>query len=265
MECTICESNAERVFEHKVLGRHHVAYHLCPNCGFLFTEKPHWLEEAYVDAVSATDTGILRRNIEVSAQVSALLFACFPATARFLDFAGGYGLLTRLMRDAGFDFWWSDRYCTNLFARGFEANEDDVFDAVTAIEVFEHVHEPADLTRRLCEVTSRSPFIVLTTNLYGTKPPDPSWWYYSFETGQHVSFYQRRTLECLAKLNGLHFLSHAGIHVLTRKRLNRRLFEFVVGRASGIARLLLRRCRNTLTFEDHQRIVRTLTSPKRDS
>ncbi len=38
----------------------------------------------------------------------------------FLDYAGGYGVFTRLMRDIGFDFYWHDPYTQNLFANGFE-------------------------------------------------------------------------------------------------------------------------------------------------
>jgi len=36
----------------------------------------------------------------------------------FLDYAAGYGLFVRLMRDAGYNFRWSDLYCQNLL---FEA------------------------------------------------------------------------------------------------------------------------------------------------
>jgi len=32
----------------------------------------------------------------------------------FLDYAAGYGLFVRLMRDAGYNFRWSDLYCQNL-------------------------------------------------------------------------------------------------------------------------------------------------------
>jgi len=37
----------------------------------------------------------------------------------FLDYAAGYGLFVRLMRDAGYNFRWSDLYCQNLFVRGW--------------------------------------------------------------------------------------------------------------------------------------------------
>jgi hypothetical protein len=35
----------------------------------------------------------------------------------FVDIGGGYGLLTRLMRDRGFDFYWKDPHCENIFAK----------------------------------------------------------------------------------------------------------------------------------------------------
>ena len=36
-----------------------------------------------------------------------------------LDIGGGTGLLTRLLRDVGFEAQWSDEYCDNIFAQGF--------------------------------------------------------------------------------------------------------------------------------------------------
>jgi len=36
---------------------------------------------------------------------------------------------------------------------------------------------------------------IFTTELFEGTPPAPShWWYYSFETGQHIAFFQRRAL-----------------------------------------------------------------------
>ena len=34
----------------------------CPKCGYVQTETPYWLEQAYVHAINRSDTGLLRRN-----------------------------------------------------------------------------------------------------------------------------------------------------------------------------------------------------------
>jgi hypothetical protein len=50
---------------------------------------------------------------------------------------GGYGMFVRLMRDGGFDFHREDPLCDNLFAQGFDRQDDGTFELVTAFEVFE--------------------------------------------------------------------------------------------------------------------------------
>ena len=118
--CRLCGQTAALAFETRVLRRHRARYFLCSFCGYLHSEEPYWLEEAYRTPISIPDTGVVQRNLVNAWRLSALLFCIADAKGRFVDLAGGYGLLTRMMRDNGFDFYWSDRYCENLFARGFE-------------------------------------------------------------------------------------------------------------------------------------------------
>ena len=47
----------------------------------------------------------------------------FNKNVAYLDVDGGYGMLTRLMRDYGFHFYWTDPYCQNILARGFEVEK----------------------------------------------------------------------------------------------------------------------------------------------
>jgi len=62
-----------------------------------------------------------------------------------VEFAGGYGLLTRLMRDRGFDFHWHDRIARTSSLVVFEWDELEgkiSSRALTAFEVIEHVSNP---------------------------------------------------------------------------------------------------------------------------
>jgi hypothetical protein len=43
--------------------------------------------------------------------------------SQYLDLAEDYGRLTRLTRDAGFEFCWLDLYCQNIMTNGLEANK----------------------------------------------------------------------------------------------------------------------------------------------
>lgn len=99
------------VFSAQVLGKYPADFERCASCGFLRIVNPHWLEEAYSGAIAATDTGLVARNIDVARKLAVFLYFVLPGrgAGRFLDVAGGYGMLTRLMRDYGFDFYWSDK------------------------------------------------------------------------------------------------------------------------------------------------------------
>lgn len=227
MNCKICRNNIIFSFQAKVLKKYDVRYFHCPNCGFLQTEEPYWLEEAYGNAIADADTGLVLRNLYLSKILSTLLFFLFDQEGKYLDIAGGYGMLTRLMRDAGFDYYWSDKYCENFLARGFEAVADSCFTAVTAFEVLEHVIDPLDfVTESMAQAKSRT--IIFSTELFDGVPPQPdSWWYYTFGTGQHISFYQRQTLQIIAEKLRLNCYSNGSIHLFTDKKINSTAYRFL--------------------------------------
>jgi hypothetical protein len=210
----------EERFRATILNRHPVAYYQCRECGYLATESPYWLDEAYQSPINASDTGILRRNAELSRLTAVFLFALYGRSGKFVDYAGGYGILTRMMRDLGFDFYWHDPHCPNLFARGFEYTQDGRKpDLLTCYEAFEHfVDPPAELEKML----ALSGDILFTTELLPHTVPRPEeWWYYGLDHGQHISFYSRKTLEHLAERHHLNLYTDGrSFHFLTdRKKL----------------------------------------------
>lgn len=245
------------MFSRLVLRRHLVAYYFCDVCGLLQTEPPYWLEEAYGEPIASTDTGVVSRNITAARRLAPILHSIDP-TARYLDAGAGYGFFVRRMRDLGFDFRWDDPHSPNLFARGFERAEGDTFRAVTAIEVAEHLPDPLGwIQDTLRSASSRT--ILFTTSLFA-REPDPEWWYLSCETGQHVSFYQRRTLRTMAARLGLRSLSHGVLHAFTELDTPQWKFATLVSRASGLAWALQRRTMMSRTFPDHVAVRKALGS-----
>jgi hypothetical protein len=230
-----------------------VDFFRCGSCGFVQTEEPRWLEEAYSDAINVFDMGIMERNIRLSRLCGPFLSVFFNANQRFLDYGGGYGIFTRLMRDAGFDFYHYDKLCVNLLARGFEHDVANSigYEAVTAFEVFEHLVEPMD---DILEILKFSDNIFFTTELiYESPPPLDNWWYYGTEHGQHISFYTKRTLETVARRLALQFYTDGkSFHLLTRKRLSSAVFQLMSNRriSTGL-NLLLRK--KSLLFEDYKK------------
>jgi len=226
LKCKVCESDSHQFAVAKVLCKYEVDYFKCSNCGFVQTEEPYWLEEAYSQPIASSDVGLAFRNLSFSQITQKLLFNFFNHQARFLDYGGGYGLFVRLMRDAGFDFYWLDKFCQNIFAQGFEidAAANNQFELVTAFEVFEHLVHPINDLEELLKISRN---ILLSTELLPESNPKPDeWWYYVLHEGQHVSLYTTKSLSILAAKFNLNLYSNgSSLHLLTEKELPDDLFQ----------------------------------------
>lgn len=213
--CPVSQTPMEFAFKETVLGRLNVSYYSCPVCGLLQTEAPYWLEEAYQQPISSGDTGLVARNIENSLFLQTLLALTFPANARYVDLAGGYGLLTRLLRDKGFDCFTTDPYCPNLFASTFEPPASFSADALFAFEVLEHIYNPLEFIDQQFEKYDCRTLVFSTLTFQAPRPPK-DWWYYAFDAGQHITFYERRSLEFLAaRLHCRYYQVNPGLHVIS--------------------------------------------------
>lgn len=218
MNCKICNSQAKPLFKKKVLGKYDVQYYLCANCGFMQTEKPYWLKEAYSDAITAQDVGLVQRNLNLVKTTKKVISNNFDITAKFLDWGGGYGLFTRLMRDEGLDFYHHDPYCENLFAKSFEGQGNN-YELVTSFEVLEHLEDPV---ASFADMFSFGDSLLFTEELI---PPNniAEWWYIAPEHGQHISFFSRKSLELVAEKYGAHVVSKENLHLMTKKVMNIKL------------------------------------------
>jgi hypothetical protein len=94
--CKICSAKMAGAFRARVLGRHDVRYLYCPSCQHLRTEEPYWLEQAYTEAITRADTGLVVRNLDIARLLGGILYTYFRRDGQFLDTAGGTGLLTRI-------------------------------------------------------------------------------------------------------------------------------------------------------------------------
>lgn len=211
--CSVCRGANRFAFEQPLLGRM-VSYFDCPNCGYFQTESPYWLEEAYASAINEVDTGILWRNQLNVRRVVMTLLAFGRLGGSVVDHAGGYGILVRLLRNAGVAARWRDKYCQNLLARGFEAT-DTSYDVLTAFEVFEHLEDPL---HELGSVLEIAPVVLLSTELVpGVGTPSTDWWYLGPEHGQHIGFARLKTFKWMADEVGCYFASDGrSLHLFSK-------------------------------------------------
>jgi hypothetical protein len=239
MNCKICFAKSELFQKSVIMNKYDISYFRCSKCGFVQTETPFWLEEAYNNPITNGDIGLLSRNMLFSQIARAMISTFFKPDCRFLDYGGGYGVFTRLMRDAGYDFYHYDRYCENLFAKGFEGTltEPDNYELITAFEVFEHLPNPYDEVKEMLTVSKS---ILFTTELLPDFKPKPGeWWYYGLEHGQHISFYTTKALNEIAKNLGLNYYSNgASWHLFTKIKISPVVFRIVS--RSSIAKVLSR-------------------------
>lgn len=238
--CRVCRTDTVPFDEGQVLGHVDVTYHRCPSCGLVMALDPTWLDEAYGSAIAKLDIGLLDR-CQILANVTATVLRTERLRGgRFMDWAGGYGTLTRLLRDRGFDFNHSDPLAANVFAEGHDVASvsGQRFDLVTAFEVLEHLVDPVEALRDVAASTDR---LLVTTQVLPDPAPRPGeWWYYTPESGQHITFYTRDSLDRLARELGFDgAVTSDLVHYFYRGRTSR-LTRAVVGRpaiAYGVGHL----------------------------
>lgn len=205
--CKVCQEPAAAYASVEVRNSHKTEIFACSVCGFVYLEPVYWLEEAYRIPITPLDVGYVSRNLAAARYLSRLLGDKTVRSNFFVDFGGGCGLLVRLMRDRGFRFHLYDRYKQNIFAWNCDADPSTFgsYRAVTAIEVFEHLPDPATEIREMLNFGNT---IIFTTELCPNPKPLPEeWWYFGLEHGQHVSFYTESSLKTIAKRHGLVYRS----------------------------------------------------------
>lgn len=255
MNCKICGSETNKIFTATVLSKYNVNYYQCATCYFGQTDNPFWLDEAYNNALNIEDTGTLVRNQKFAKVLALFLMLYHGKHAKFVDWGGGFGIFTRHMRDIGFDFYWSDKYATNLVARGLEYKAQmGKVSALTAFEVFEHLLDPIAEIKAMLEVSDT---IIFSTEPMAYPAPDKNnWWYYAFEHGQHIAFYNHFTFKKIAELLGLHYYNNGlNLHILTKTKHNGFVVKMVL-RLAKYTFLLTKLFLQSKTLSDNKMLNR---------
>ena len=203
--CRLCEGYLRSKFKLTVLDKYEVDYLECECCKSLQTEVPYWSDEAYMDRnLAIADTGAAQRTI-------SNLAACYAVARLFrltkcIDLGGGDGLLCRLLRDHNFNCYVTDKYTTPTYAQGYSIPNFYVTDLASAFEVIEHFQYPKSDLDILFQY--RPKLVLVTTGIYTGQ--DKSWWYLSPNSGQHIFFYSKKSLQIIAKKYNYQLLISGG-------------------------------------------------------
>lgn len=212
----------------QVFGCHEAIYRRCPACEFIHVANPFWLEDAYNNPLASSDVGGVDRNLHFARILRAVIEGFFDHRSQFVDYGGGVGLLTRLMRDAGYDFFWHDSHCQNVYAEGFQADLNAVgrYELLTAMEVFEHLKDPLPAVEKMTAIAEN---LLIMTHLVRDPPPRPGeWWYYGPDHGQHVSFFSSKTFMLIAQKYRLYYVTNGlNLHLLSARPVSFVKFKFL--------------------------------------
>ena len=214
--CRLCGARADFWNIKRLLNRYDISYYLCSECGSIETETPYWLEDAYDVVGLGDDLGAGQRTIDLVLRTAALLDQLkLPARAECIDFGGGLGLFTRLMRDRGFNFFSYDRYAQPFFSdrHSLPSMAGKSPAVVTAFEVLEHFSNPSQDLQQLFE--SRPALVIATTELFNGQ--DATWPYLAPGTGQHVFFYSPKAITHIAKRFGYSLAFVGGLIVFVER------------------------------------------------
>ena len=248
--CSVCNSRSEYFLTKTMLTKYKVNYFRCTKCHFIETEKPrYWLKKAYSSAIIDADTGIIKRNQMFSVMSTLVFLLLCKKKSKVLDYAGGYGILTRMLRDIGIDCYWKDKYAENIFAKHFVDSKKNEYGMVTAFEFFEHTDNPVKVVGDILQKYSPKIFL-FSTELHNGNPPR-DWWYFAENGGQHISLFTRKSLQIMATNFNLYYSTDGkGIHIFSKQKVFPIIIKIisVIWPISGVFFPLFYKSK---TFSDH--------------
>ena len=204
--CPVCGEGASLFLNNKETGR---TFYVCPACYYIF-EPP---EEKKIGEAEESD--FFKRQWEASPDggnpdcykhIKSLLETAGKKQITSLDFGCGNAGLVRFLREGGLNAIGVDRVPVDNDMKEFvypdiDSLPDVKFDLITAVEVFEHLHDPVAVLEKLRPLLAEGGFIYLTTLLTNRAMPGirffPYWIYQKDET--HVGFFHEKTFDLIAE------------------------------------------------------------------
>jgi hypothetical protein len=186
-----------------------VYYYICPFCDFvnapLFKKwsRNDFSEKIYNSDYCKVDPDYFERRPTIFFHLLTKLFSAHKESFTHLDYGGGNGLLSSLLRKDGWKSDSIDPYDSTQNPLGTKTR----YDLITAFEVFEHAPDPNILLSEISDFTHKDSVLFFSTQLTDgnvRKNQRLTWWYASPRNG-HISLFSNASLELIAKKCSAHF------------------------------------------------------------
>jgi hypothetical protein len=183
-----------------------VDFNRCTNCGHVFAPCfSKWTPEDFTTHIYNKEYLIADpeypeiRPSHFGREIHRL-FGNFKSELRHVDYGGGDGLTSDMLKSWGWDTRTYDPY-------GKSSNQipEGKFNLVTAFEVFEHSPDPQETMRNISKLLDDPGILLLTTGFSDGEIDDErklKWWYASPRNG-HISFFTKQSIIMLAQQYGL--------------------------------------------------------------
>lgn len=197
-----------------------IYYARCGGCRFCFSpELASWDAEKTRRLVYNEDYALVDpdfAHVRPASNATDLKHAFGPCRQHIvhLDYGGGAGLVSKILRADG---WQS--FCVDPFFTGRPGGALPRANLITAFEVFEHHPRPRELMEEVASMLADDGMILFSTLVSDgqIRPGERLGWWYAAPRNGHVSLYSRRSLAVLAQRHGFGFASFSdGYHLFHR-------------------------------------------------
>jgi hypothetical protein len=208
-QCRLCEGAAYGVGSDAL----HRDLYQCPLCGYVYISKHHFLtaeeeRERYMfhqNSIGDKDyVAFLERLIKP-------LETFLKRGATILDYGSGpEPVLAELFRKKCFVSQTYDPFFSPLLF------DEERYDAITSVEVFEHFHNPTKELEVILSLIDSHGYLGIMTERY-TKETDFKSWYYTKDP-THVGFFSDTTFRWIESTYGLRLVYDDGDRVIIWQR-----------------------------------------------
>ncbi len=201
-----------------------VYYFLCDRCGFCFSptlykwKLKEFSKKIYNEQYIEVDPDYKTKRPEANAANLVAMFRGHETNINHLDYGGGNGLLSNLVKQSG---WKSSSY-DPFVNQDINIATLGKFNLITAFEVFEHV---PDVNKLMLQVDMLLDFegVILFSTLLSDgnikKNSRLNWWYASPRNG-HISLFSKQSLGMLAEKYKFSMGSFSsGFHIFYRNQI----------------------------------------------